>query len=320
MPDADGVRVVFIAGMGRSGTTLVERMLGELPGVCPAGEVVHLWQRGVVEGERCGCGEAFHSCAFWQAVGVKAFGGWDSLDTARVARLRHTVDRNRFLPQLALPWRRPGFGQALDEYVSCYHRVYTALAETSGCGVVVDSSKHASLAFCLRGSPGPQIRVIHVVRDSRAVAYSWATRVRRPDSDAESYMSTRGPVAAAMHWNAQNGAVRLLARLGTPTLRVAYEDVVRDPAGSLRTMAAFAGLDASESALGFIGADGDGGHWAELRPAHTVSGNPLRFRAGRIPVRGDERWRAQMSAPARSAVTALTFPLLRHYRYLGRNK
>ncbi|HEY2794503.1 MAG TPA: sulfotransferase, partial [Micromonosporaceae bacterium] len=36
-------RVVFLGGLGRSGTTLLERILGEVPGVCALGELVHLW-------------------------------------------------------------------------------------------------------------------------------------------------------------------------------------------------------------------------------------------------------------------------------------
>src|SRR5713101_2080953 len=50
-------RILYLGGLGRSGSTLIERLLGELPGVCAVGEVVHMWRRGVVEGERCGCGE-----------------------------------------------------------------------------------------------------------------------------------------------------------------------------------------------------------------------------------------------------------------------
>ena len=49
-------RVLYIGGLGRSGTTLLERILGELPGACALGEVVHLWDRDVRADERCACG------------------------------------------------------------------------------------------------------------------------------------------------------------------------------------------------------------------------------------------------------------------------
>jgi hypothetical protein len=307
-------RILYLGGLGRSGSTLVERLLGELPGVCAVGEVVHMWRRGVVEGERCGCGEPFGECPFWQLVGKSAFGGWDRVDVGRVAALRGAVDRTRFVPLLAAPALRPGFRRELDEYLSYYLRIYAAIAEASGCSFIVDSSKHASLAFCLGRCPGLDLRIVHVVRDSRAVAYSWAKKVGRPEAAEVSYMTTYSPVTAAAQWNVQNGAMQLLARTGTPMLRVRYEDAAAAPEATLRRIAAFAGLPVSATALRFLGGVGDD-RWAELSAAHTASGNPMRFTTGRIPIRRDEEWRAAMPAAQRRTVTALTLPLLSHYGY-----
>ena len=73
-----GSTVLYIGGLGRSGSTLVERLAGQLPGACAVGELVHLWERGITEDERCGCGAPFHQCPFWQQAGKTAFGGWDA--------------------------------------------------------------------------------------------------------------------------------------------------------------------------------------------------------------------------------------------------
>ena len=173
--------MLYLAGLGRSGSTLLERLLGEMPGACPAGEIVHLWLRGVRDGERCGCGQPFLACPFWEAVGQEAFGGWAQVDVDRITRLRAQVDRSRFLPQLASPALRRRLQPALGEYVGYYRCLYAAIAQVSGGPVVIDSSKHASLAFCLRSCPGLDLRVIHMVRDSRAVAYSWSKIVDRPE-------------------------------------------------------------------------------------------------------------------------------------------
>src|SRR5688500_6785417 len=71
-------RVLLLGGAGRSGATVLERVLGELPGACSAGELVHLWQRGVLDDETCGCGESFGRCPFWVEVGARAFNGWNA--------------------------------------------------------------------------------------------------------------------------------------------------------------------------------------------------------------------------------------------------
>ena len=153
-----------------------------------------MWLRSVRDDERCGCGQAFSVCPFWPQVGRAAFGGWDRVDVDRVTRLRAQVDRARFLPQLASARLQGRLQPALDEYVGYYQRTYAAISEVSGSPVVIDSSKHASLAFCLRSSPSVDLRVVHMVRDSRAVAYSWSKVVDRPEASGSQMSTYRWPV------------------------------------------------------------------------------------------------------------------------------
>lgn len=278
---------------------------------------MHIWQRGVIEQERCGCGRPFGQCGFWREVGEAAFGGWDRLDVLRVTELRAAVDRNRRIPQLASPLKSAPFERSLSEYTASYLRLYSAIGQVSGCPVVVDSSKHPSLAFCLGWRSELDLRVIHVVRDSRAVAYSWTRRINRPDSPETSYMATYSPAAAAREWNIHNGAIQLLAGRGVPTLRVRYEDLVADPEAVLTSMARFAGIEIGQGDLGFIGFEA-GQQRARLKAGHTASGNPMRFATGDVTISLDEQWRSAMPVPRRRAVTALTLPLLIQYGYVGR--
>jgi hypothetical protein len=309
------VRVLYVGGLGRSGSTLIERLIGQLPGVCAVGELVHLWERGVTDDERCGCGEPFSQCPFWELVGKAAFGGWDEIDISRVGALRAQVDRNRFIPALARRRLGPATRRRLSEYTSYYARVYAAVAQVSGCDLVVDSSKHASLAFCLREAPDVDLRVLHLVRDPRAVAYSWSRQVRRPDTDRPSYMTRYSPATAAMQWNIQNAAFGLLSRTGCPTMRLRYEDFTAEPEPTLRRVAGFAGLPAQDS-YPFLTAGGTSVS-AQLGGGHSVSGNPMRFTTGLVPIRSDEQWRTHMPRAQQRAVTALTLPLMAGYGYLG---
>jgi hypothetical protein len=177
--------------------------------------------------------------------------------------------------------------------------------------VVIDSSKHASLAFCLRSSPGLDLRVIHMVRDPRAVAYSWSKIVDRPEGASGSQMSTYTPASAALRWNLQNSALQLLSQLGTPTLRVRYEDFTAAPAATLSRIAAFAGLPGGGLQPED---DGPGRWWADLGATHGV-GNPMRFTAAGSGSY-DDTWQTGMTAGNRHRHHA-TLPLLMRYGYLG---
>ncbi len=305
-------RVLYLGGLGRSGTTLLERMLAELPGVCSLGEVVHLWRRGLGEDERCGCGEPFSRCPFWTQVGEVAFGGWAMVDRARVLELQSTIDRTRRIPQLAFTSGNSALTRQCAEYADYYRRLYAAAAEVSGSAVVVDSSKNSSLAFCLRQPRRIDLRVLHMVRDSRGVAYSWTKRVQRPDRVGdESFMTQYSPWSAALLWDAHNLSFDLLRRLGTPTLLVRYEELLTGPRQGLADIARFAGVPAGDASFTFVN-DTD----VTLKPTHTVSGNPMRFQTGQISLHRDDEWRTKFPARRRRLVSAVTLPLLLRYGYL----
>jgi hypothetical protein len=309
---AEPVRVLFIGGLGRSGSTLLDRMLGQLGGVWSVGELVHLWQRGLEENNLCGCGRRFRDCAFWRLVGEAAFGGWDALDVQEVLALKRAVDRNRYVPLMCLPALWPPYRARLRRYQRLLERLYRAVGQVAGAPLLVDASKHASHAFLLRGVPGVDLRLVHLVRDSRGVAFSWGKLIRRREVvDGDALMATDTPVRMSARYLGYNSLFHLLRRLGVATLLLRYESLVRRPAPELRRVLDHAGRPAADGELGFVG---DG--WVELGHSHALAGNPMRFDQGRVPLRLDEEWRGRMRRRHRLLTLGWTWPLLLRYGYL----
>jgi hypothetical protein len=303
--------VVLLGGFGRSGSTLLERVISRASGATALGEVIHCWERGLLGGERCGCGLAFGACPFWTAVGDVAFGGWQSVDGQELLALRRELCTNRNIPLLLAPSLRPDFRRKLTQYVAMLDRLYAAAAEVSGSTLLVDSSKHPSYAFLLRHSR-VRLRVVLVVRDSRGVAYSWAKRVLRPEvADREDYMPTYSPLGAANRWSAYNLLFQLLALVLTRVRTVRYEDFVLRPAATVDRVLAFAGTSPDPD----VRAQLVGGS-VDLRTDHTVAGNPMRFRTGPVSLRLDEEWREAMPARARRVVSLATWPLRLRFGYV----
>ncbi len=301
--------VVYLGGSGRSGSTLLERLLGAVDGVTTLGEVVHLPARGLVEGETCACGLTLDRCPFWSGVGRRAFGGWDQVDGPAWQSLQSRVDRNRHLPRLAVPVGA-GFRQDLGEHVRRLESLYLAAASETGASVLVDSSKHASTAFALRHLRRVDVRFVHIVRDSRGVAYSWTKEMARPEVGASQAMPRYSPVSSAAWWDAFNLMLAGLNLTGSPVHRLRYEDLLADPSEALQAVLRPTGLPLRAGWDGFLTPEG-----AELGPSHSVAGNPMRFRAGTIPLRRDEAWRTHLAPADRRLVTALTAPLLAAYGY-----
>jgi hypothetical protein len=300
------VPVLVLAGTQRSGSTLLDRLMSQAPGHVSAGEIVHLWTRGVRDDERCGCGLAFHACPFWSEVGRVACGGWDRRAVEDVVGLQRRVDRNRYIFFMLLPVLSRRYRRDLRAYGRILERLYRAISASGGGAVVVDSSTHASTAFLLRRVPGLRLRVVHLVRDGRGVAHSLGKRVRRPEVvEGEAFMHRQPAWRAGLEWLAFNVLFEGLRGAGTPVSRVRYEDLV---AGPRRTLAPLTGGRVED--LAFI----DGAR-VTLGIDHTVAGTPMRFVHGDVDLRVDDEWRSAMRPRDRRVVTAITAPLLRRYGY-----
>jgi hypothetical protein len=306
------VRVLFIGGCGRSGSTLLDRMLGELPQFFSTGELRFIWQRGLVENQLCGCDTRFRECPFWSAVGEAAFGGWDQLDAREMAALERSVDRHRYIPFLVAPWLWPPFRRRLARYNEALARLYVGIAHAAGGAYIVDSTKDAPFAFVLRRMPELDLRVVHLVRDSRGVAFSWTKRVRKPEEvGPATYMNTYNPVEMGFRWIAYNLCFHLLGYLGVPRLLMRYERLVTSPRSEIGRVAAHLGEEVREGDFAFLN-----GRGVDLGVHHTVSGNPMRFARGTIPLRIDDAWRTLLKPRQKRLIAFFTLPLLLRYGYV----
>jgi len=307
------VKVVFIGGYGRSGSTLLDRMLGQVEGFVSVGELRHIWDRSFGENQLCGCGEPFRECAFWKAVVEEAFGGFEHVNLSEIKVLKHSVDRMRYVPRLMFPWlRSPGYRKAFFEYIEVLSRLYKAIRDVSGSEFIIDSTKDPSHGFVLSAMPDVELHVVHLVRDSRAVAYSWQRKKRRLEIHwKEEYMPRYSPLKSAWEWGLMNGLVQLLGyTIPERYTLIRYEDVVSQPRKALSHL--LASLGVANPNLDFIDDRN-----IKLGVDHTVSGNPIRFQHGVIEVRPDTEWRHKMLTSHRVIVSVLTWPLLLKYGYLG---
>jgi hypothetical protein len=305
--------VAYIGGSGRSGSTVLALLLGQLPGFVAAGGLSNLWERGLKENYLCGCGEHFRECAFWEQVGREAFGGWDALDANELVRLKFAVTKYRHWPWHLAPHLRPGFFKQLVDYSDYMARLYAAIKSVSGRRVVVDTSHDVMPALLLRRMPSVHGRILHLVRDSRGVAFSLSKRVLRAEvTTTPTYMSRYAPAQASLEWVVANLPYHVMRRRLLPRLRVHYESVVASPATEIPRIVEFFGARLSPAELSIL--EGDS---IEITENHMVSGNPHRLGTRHVQVRLDDEWRGRMRPKDRMFVTLLTWPLGLAYGYMG---
>ena len=288
---------IYVAGAGRSGTTLLGRLLEEACEGFDCGELVYLWSARA-RGWLCECGEPVATCPVWSEVArqvrrhVEVGTDWEVIE-----RMRDLI-----VPPLPTYLRRLrprahdiALRAATEQAVEC----------VTGADVVIDTSKRL-LPLATAAAVDRPLTVVHLVRDPRGVAYSNMQPKRDPARGGAFVMTPRPARVSAWRWLAANALTeRVVAqeRQGSRTMRVArlcYEDVARDTAAALRPVAGAAAAAASA---------GVGG-----TQRHAIVGNPSRF--DRRAVSEDRRWREGLDLRSRVVVNLVTAPLAVRYGYL----
>lgn len=283
---------IYIAGYGRSGTTLLGLLLAQRSGFF-CGELHLLWH-ALVTGQSCQCGEQVACCPVWTRVAdkVRTTLGLPSNETGMAIMDRRLRRRHLLLPRLPAPPTAELELRAATE---------AAVAEVTESEVLVDSSKLSSVLWTACHIDRP-LSVVHLVRDPRAVAFSEGRRKPDPTSPRGALIR-RSVLDSTAGWIRGHVTTERVLRRGRAEQRILwvhrmrYEDLARDPAACVRSVG---------------GAPQTGEHIQSK--GHAVAGNPSRF-AAEAPIVVDQRWRTEMPAFPRLVSTTLTAPLLWRYGY-----
>jgi hypothetical protein len=151
-----------------------------------------------------------------------------------------------------------------------------------------------------------------MVRDPRAVAFSWGRAKQVQDKSRDSGLLRRvGMVRSTVVWQVYNRVIGRTVKAAAGTghyLRLPYERLAADPAATVDQIIGFLGEQPRSRPV-----------WdrneVDLGLSHTASGNPDRFRTGRTSIRLDGEWASAMPWWRRAAVTLLAAPTLAHMGY-----
>lgn len=304
-------QIIYIAGFPRSGSTILENVMARAPDVCSVGELRSIWKQGLIDRGLCSCGAPVAECEFWTSVFEVAFNETPpDPEAVHDAQWRYLRARPTRLLQLTRhPPVDPPAG--LRAYVDLLVSLYRAAATVSGSKVVVDSSKTPVEPLALMTMTDLDVRVVHLVRDPRAVAYSVSRTKAAPDRPVTGVMTTMHPLSCALRWLFANEIIAQQLRrvAGDRYMLCRYEDFAADPDATGERIRGFAGMPAD--GLARTGPEDDG-----AVETHSPGGNPVRLARGRrLSIEPDRRWRHGMSVSDRLWATAPALPLLRRFGY-----
>lgn len=292
-------QLIYVAGYGRSGSTLLDTVLSNHPAIFGGGELTWLFQQ-ILEHQTCSCGTDLQACPVWTRVVEQLHQRLPHFNLTAAADL--TLSQEQWFS-----WRTQ-----VADYVRLWDATWDAMADVTGCTTIVDSSKNSRLSrFRLElmlASQTCDVAVIHLIRDPRAVMYSTARGSNRKLEAGDHHVSWLTPYKGLMSWAYSNSCVdHLQAKYPQlRLLRIRYEDFVQQFENSLNQLSNFLQLDFSQTAVNVR-------NEADFDAGHGVAGNRMR-RNPKIKLRYDDEWSQRLPWYYRRS-SALVRPWMNRYGY-----
>ena len=299
MPSEKKPKLIYLAGSGRSGTTLLGALLSEAQGAVGVGEPAFIFTKNLNQ-NICTCEKKLEDCDFWGAILREDF-QTASFQEAAVPGQRSLL----FVSQvIGIMLGRKDIIH--KEYLCQLKKLYTAVYRASGAEVIIDESKSQAYLFALKACDFFDLRVVHVLRDPRAVAFSW----QRKKVNGNRNMGKLPWHISARVWLAQQFLFLFLPLLVPEGhyQRVRYEDFIEEPKTAFGELLEKTGLKVQEPVL----SDSD---FQITHINHFILSNISPPKLGENKFYKDMEWQKSMPFSAKMLVTLICWPMMLVYGY-----
>ena len=288
------MKVIYILGCSRCGSTVLNSILGNHEDAVGLGEFEKLLPVGWLGEDYCGCGIRVAECPFWSEVRCRwTHGGGD---VARYHQLSRRFQRLRQLPRILIA--NESRSTDFAEFASRTRELFKAVSGVSGATVIVDSSKNPVRGMALCRVKGLDVRLIHLVRDPRGMAASLVRGLSRDHAGGiQQDLPPRPVKAVAREWNFMGRVADWLLRSRSPDtcIRVRFESLLEQPEQTIQAIGRVVGIDLGVVAKGIANHDP-----IQIGP-HMVAGNRIRMQKCTTLWRSDN-WEESLDPSARAQV------------------
>ncbi|WP_431124009.1 sulfotransferase [Flagellimonas flava] len=261
------MKYIYITGRGRSGSTVIDAMLGNSKSIESVGELVSGLGRF---NAMCSCGKGMNDCGYWTIVRQnyesKTEQSWDKFakDTVKSGHVKEFMDTL--------------FGNSKfnRELVKDTEQFTQGLLEVAGKKAILDSSKNPNRALWLAKFYDDS-KIIHLVKHPDGVAaskYKFIGRGKGYKFLRKTYLNPKlAPLymtIEAISWMVGNTMIGLIKLIRPKkVMLVKYEDFGAKPEVIFEKLSKFLEIDLSEVRDAVIN-----GH--PLTFGHTIGGNGVR--------------------------------------------
>lgn len=298
-------KVIYIMGHARSGSTILNILLGNSPDAMAAGETGNFYRSGLLNNEFCSCGQPFEQCEFWSPI-----------SRSMRQQLNGKIDAFISYSKSLDNWRNVLFSGRMSKdnlTTDWYHKVNRQLFEeiitASGKNTLIDASKDPVRFFHLRTLPQYKFALIHIVRDPRAVCLSQLRTFKKDmQSGLERDMQGKSIFKTVKSLYINTYLSEKMKRLHKHNVvTVNYDELAQGKGSALSDITLATGLDTTALAHSINKGE-------ILHQFHSAAGNRLRM-SREIRLMYDYSWRQSLTRLQYFTITLLTLPLILRYRF-----
>ncbi len=302
------MKIVYISGCGRSGSTLLDTILSEHNDIVGVGELTNLFYAGWKNNEYCSCQKQIKECEFWTKVKEIWEDKSDLSSFEEYIVLQKKVERIRFFFKLIFN-KKLLQSNEVQKYIYNTKILYEAIQIVSSKKYIIDSSKTPIRAFLLSQSDDIDLYIIHLIRDIRGFGYSMKKAFKNVDlkSGVQKQIDSKSNLYILRDWWLLN---ILTEKIGKKSkyLRIIYEEFLNDSNKAMKLIGDFIDLDMEEVSKKL----NDG--FSPIQ-SHKAAGNRLRMQK-KIILKKDMEWETKLSSFDKNILKFCSYPLLKKYGYL----
>jgi len=298
------IDLVYIAAPSFSGSTLLTFLLNQHPSIATIGELK--WGKIDLETYRCSCGLLLRQCAFWKTVEEEMhirglpfdlnrpltdfrYHGYKITDRIVRSRVRGPVFET--IRTLAIASLTPC--QRSWPIITRVNRaMIEIILELQNASMFLDASKEPVRLRHLINTGDYNIRVIHLIRDGRAVTNSTMRHLNLTAA------------CAAKEWVQTHQQIRRLKNnlRQKNVITIHYEDLCLNSNAILERIIRFLDLKIESDISEFRSSE------------HHILGNSMRLRGDR-QIKLDQKWQTMMSPDDLAIFERIGGPINRQYQY-----
>jgi len=274
------VKLIYLLGAGRSGTTVMASLLNAHSDIQTAGEM-HQFLEHLAENKKCSCGEYLNFCQTWSKVLSDLQLDLDSIDSEMDIVLR--AEQHRNILQLMFAKK------SNEKYLNSQEKIFESVSNTCKNKYVLDSSKYIARYLLLKQSSKISIKGLYIVRDVRGVINSFNKKVQTP----------RRPISTILYYLLINFFAQIICWYDSDVIKVRYEDFVKKPNIELQRI--------------YNHIFKEGKIKAELPEVfdvpHIIGGNRLKSNK-QIKISADNHWKTAITRTKQICYYILAFPIM----------